>query len=87
MAEHVAWDSICLNGVGLVVLTDGMPEGLARGYKFETMVFRAYKNGEPNFNKPFDEYTRRYQTKEEASVGHGEVLLKISGFKPYGEVL
>ena len=87
MVERVAWDAIALNGVGLIVLTDKMPERLAIGYKFETMVFKTKPNGEPDFNKAFDEYTRRYQTKEEAEKGHGEVVLKLSGFKPYEETL
>ena len=82
MAERVAWDAIALNGVGLIVLTDKMPEGFAIGYKYETMVFKMKPNDEPDFNKPYDEYTRRYQTKEEAEKGHGEIVLKLSGFKP-----
>ena len=75
--ERVAWDFICVNGIDLLILTDEMPEGLAIGYKFETMVFRALKNGEPDFNKPFDEYTNRYQTKEDALIGHGELVSKL----------
>jgi len=81
--NHVAWDAIDLNGIGLVVLTDKMPEGFNLGHDFETMVFGVTKSGSTDFTKAYDEYTRRYDTKEEALKGHAEVVLKLSGFKPY----